>query len=164
MADAKKTMYIESTIPSYATARTSRDTITAVEQVATTIFWEQERHKYDLYISSYVLDECSKGDTEAAGRRLDFLKGITVLPETEEVEPLANIYFTLLEIPERAKIDSFHLAITVIHKMDYLLSCNYTHMGIAAYEKLLKYNEARGLPTPLLIAPVALIRNEGDMI
>jgi hypothetical protein len=77
---------------------------------------------------------------------------------------LANIYFTLLKIPERAKVDAFHLAISVICKMDYLLSCNYTHMGIASYEKLLKYNEAKGLSTPLLIAPVALIKNEGDII
>jgi hypothetical protein len=48
--------------------------------------------------------------------------------------------------------------------MDYLLSCNYTHMGIASYEKLFRYNEAKGLSTPLLIAPVALIKTEGDMI
>jgi hypothetical protein len=164
MGNVKKTMYIESTIPSYATARTSRDAITAAEQIAATIFWEQERQKYDLYISQYVIRECSRGDSNAAKKRLDFLQGITLLQETKEVEPLANTYFTLLELPERARVDTFHLAISVIYNMDYLLSCNYTHMGIASYEKLLKYNEAKGLPTPLLIAPVALIKNEGDLI
>jgi hypothetical protein len=47
--DEKKSLYIESTIPSYATARMSRNIITAGRQLSTKLFWEQERHKYPVF-------------------------------------------------------------------------------------------------------------------
>jgi hypothetical protein len=46
-----KSIYVETTIPSFATARPSRDTIIAGRQASTLMFWESERYKYDLYIS-----------------------------------------------------------------------------------------------------------------
>jgi len=67
-----KSIYIETTIPSFATARTSRDAIIAGQQAATNAFWEDERQKYELYISQYVIDECAQGDKEAAQKRLNF--------------------------------------------------------------------------------------------
>jgi len=62
MVSSKKKVYIETTIPSLITARPSRE------------FWENERHKYDLFISKYVLEECSKGDVDAAKKRMELLK------------------------------------------------------------------------------------------
>ena len=62
----KKSIYIETTIPSYAAGRVSSGLIIAAHQAATRLFWEEERHKYDLYISPFVLDECSLGDPAAA--------------------------------------------------------------------------------------------------
>jgi len=50
-----KSVYIETTIPNLATGRPSRDTIIAGRQAATMLFWENERIKYDLFISQYVL-------------------------------------------------------------------------------------------------------------
>jgi len=160
MAEKKKSVYIETTIPSFVTARTSRDTIISGQQAATNVFWESERQRYDLFVSQYVLDECAKGDANAARKRLDFLKGIAILPKTERVEPLADIYFKLLNIPEKATVDALHLAIAVVHRIDYLLSWNLSHMGIASYAKLLKYNDTKGLKTPLLITPESLISME----
>ena len=47
----RKSMYIETTIPSYATGRMSTDIVIAGRQILTKLFWENERQKYDLYIS-----------------------------------------------------------------------------------------------------------------
>jgi hypothetical protein len=157
-----KSIYIETTIPSLITARPSRDLISAAHQAITRNFWENERQKYDLYISQYVIDECTKGDSEAARRRLDLIEGITMLPVFESVDKLAPIYKQLLSIPETANIDAFHLAISVIAEMDYLLSWNFNHMGVVSYGKLLKYNESVGLKTPFLITPEAFMNNERD--
>ena len=44
----KQSIYIETTIPSYAAARTSFDTIIAGRQAATIRFFEFEQYKYDL--------------------------------------------------------------------------------------------------------------------
>ena len=45
----KKSVYIETTIPSFVVSRLSRDTIIAGQQVATNLFWETERQNYDFY-------------------------------------------------------------------------------------------------------------------
>jgi hypothetical protein len=158
MMDAdKKRLFVETTIPSLATARSSSDVITAGRQASTKLFWETERQKYDLFVSQDVLDECRLGNPDAAERRIQFLFGIPVLPKTKEVVELAVEYQSLLGIPDKAKMDSLHLAICVISEMDYLLSWNFSHLGIKSYEKMRGYNEMRGLWTPFLVAPDALI-------
>ena len=100
----KKSVYIETTIPSYATARTSNDLVQAAWQSLTNTFWIEERHKYNLYTSQYVIDECRLGDPEAAQRRLDFLKSLTFLVSNKTVDELAAVYQKLLQIPDHAKL------------------------------------------------------------
>jgi hypothetical protein len=160
MKNEKKSLYLESTIPSYATARESRDVIKTARQSMTKFFWEQERHNYELVVSQYVIDECSLGDQEAARKRLEFISGITVLETSEKVEKLAVIYQGLLNIPDRAKTDCFHLAICVIAKVYFLLSWNCSHLGINAYLKIREYNEKHDYWTPLLVTPENLISIE----
>ena len=152
-----KTLYIETTVPSLATSKLSRDIIIAGRQASTNLFWETERHKYEVYISQYVIDECSLGDSNAADRRLEFLKGIAVIPISNTVVELADAYQILLRIPNRAKIDCFHLAVCVAAEIDYLLSWNCTHLGIYTFVKLKEYNEKHGLFTPLLVTPEILL-------
>ena len=152
-----KSLYIETTIPSLATSKPSRDMIIAGRQAATIYFWESERQKYDLYTSQYVIDECLQGDTEAAKRRLEFLEGIAIIPKSEQISGLANEYQKLLSIPDKSKIDCFHLAVCVISEMDYLMSWNCTHLGINTFIKIQKYNELKGLFTPILLTPEVLL-------
>ncbi|MDR0868436.1 MAG: type II toxin-antitoxin system VapC family toxin [Planctomycetota bacterium] len=148
-----KSIYIETTIPSYATARPSADLIKAARQNLTLLFWENERQNYNLYVSDYVFDECVKGDKKAAQRRLNFIADIPMLHPTARTESLAAIYQELLHIPESAKTDAYHLAICVESEIDYLMSWNYSHMSVDAFVKLSAYNNARGVRTPFLITP-----------
>jgi hypothetical protein len=153
MDTAKKSVYIESTIPSYATARTSNDLVQAAWQSLTNTFWNEERHKYDLYTSQYVINECRLGDPEAAQRRLDFLRSLTFLVPDETVDELAAVYQKLLQIPDHAKTDCQHLAICVVKKMDFLLTWNCTHLGLNSFLKVKDYNDKHQLWTPLLVTP-----------
>jgi hypothetical protein len=138
--------------------------ISAAHQLITRNFWENERQNYDLYISQFVLDECARGDTEAAKRRLSVIAGITSLPVSKEVIALAYRYKQLLELPDKASIDAFHLAVSVIAEIDCLLSWNFTHMGVVSYGKLLKCNEREGLKTPFLMTPEAFMDYEKDIV
>ncbi|MCL1948071.1 MAG: hypothetical protein FWF51_13115, partial [Chitinivibrionia bacterium] len=99
----RKSVYIETTIPSYVTANPSYDSVKLLLQIIARNFWENERHKYDLYISEYVWEECEKGDPDAAHRRLDLIKDIQFLPVIPETEKLAEEYFEYLNIPQKAK-------------------------------------------------------------
>jgi hypothetical protein len=164
MEEAKKSLYIETTIPSYATSRGSSKVLMSTRQLVTKQFWEKERGNYRLYTSEYVIDECSDGDPEAARKRLDFLLGITVLPKTDEIANLAQIYFKILPIPEKAKTDCFHLATCVISKIDYLLSWNFAHLSYDTYVKVTEYNIKHGLWTTVLISPDYLLDKEEEEI
>jgi len=156
-----KRIYIETTIPSLATSRASRDVIVAGRQTATLLFWETECQKYDAYVSQYVIDECSLGDSDAAERRLAFLKGIPVIPKSERISTLALAYQKVLDIPDRSLIDCFHLAVCVVAEIDYLVSWNCAHLGICTYARIREYNETQGLFTPLLLTPEALMDING---
>jgi predicted nucleic acid-binding protein len=148
-----KSVYIETTIPSLVTARPSRDIKELFRQEEAKDFWENERHKYDLYISRYVIEECEKGDTNAANKRLDLIKNIPHLPETPETENLAEEYFKYLEIPLKAKTDCFHLAVCVMNKIDFLISWNMIHLGQPTYRKIVLFNADRNLWLPELLTP-----------
>jgi hypothetical protein len=152
-----KSLYIETTIPSYATSRESLDRITATRQLVTKRFWEEERIHYRLYTSQYVIEECSAGDPNASKKRIDFLSEITVLPKTDKIANLAKTYFGILSIPERAKTDCFHLAACVINELNYLLSWNFTHLGFNTYIEVVRYNTDHGLWSPVLITPDYLL-------
>jgi len=158
----QKKVYVETTIPSYATAKPSMDIISANRQGITRLFWEYERNKYQFYISQFVLDECKQGDPEAAKRRLEFIKNITIISETNSTADLANEYLNLLKISERAKTDCFHLAVCVEAKMDYLLTWNCSHLGVEAYAKIYEYNGKRGFWIPKLVTPEHLIQLERE--
>jgi len=158
MAPSKKSVYIETTIPSLITARPSRDIGELFRQQVAKEFWENERQKYDLYTSQYVIEECEKGDKEAAKRRLELIKDIPQIPKTKETDELAEEYFVFLKIPQKAKTDSSHLAICVTNKIDFLLSWNLTHLGDIAFNKVVEYNVRRNLWTPGLLDPDTFMR------
>ena len=153
MNNERKSLYLESTIPSYLTARESKDVIKAARQSMTRLFWEQEKDKYRLVVSQYVINECKLGDSEAARKRLELIVNIPVLEGSEEVDELASIYQNLLGIPDKTKTDCFHLAICVVARVHFLLSWNCAHLGLNAYLGIRDYNEKRRLWTPLLVTP-----------
>jgi hypothetical protein len=153
MKPERKSIYLETTIPSYATAKPSANVVVAARQAITKFFWEQERHKYSLVISQDVIGECSRGDPEAARRRLDFMRGIEQLSRPDGIDLLAQEYQKILAIPDDAKTDCVHLAYCVLEKIDFLLSWNCRHLGLVSYEKVKEYNTPRGLWTPRLVSP-----------
>jgi predicted nucleic acid-binding protein len=152
---AKKSVYIESTIPSYATAQPSSNVLNLVRKTQTETFWNT-RDAYMLWISQDVLEEIGRGDPQAARRRLDFVKDIALLPEPDGLDRLSSVYQEALGIPERTKTDCYHLAYCVLSRIDYLLTWNCAHLGPIAQGKIRVYNDRHGLWTPFLVTPEVL--------
>ena len=90
MAEAKKKVYVETSVVSNLTARRSYNLIDAARQAATQTWWDTMRCEFDLFVSLLVLDEASKGDPEASRKRLEALKDMSVLTITREMEMLAE--------------------------------------------------------------------------
>lgn len=151
-------VYVETTIISYLTARPSRDLIVAGHQQITMDWWHSVRPNVECFISPFVLQEASRGDRALATKRLDAIADLPILAQNETVDVLAESYFEALEIPERAKIDAFHLASAAAYEMDYLLSWNCRHIASARVQKMLqKMNNLLEIPTPVLCTPETLM-------
>jgi len=112
--------------------------------------------------NQFVIDECSRGDKDAVKRRLELIRDITLIPENNSIAELAEIYFSFLDIPEKAKADCFHLAVCVDAKVDCLLSWNCSHLGMVSYAKVYEYNNKRGLWTPEFLTPEILMEFERE--
>jgi hypothetical protein len=153
MGKEKKSLYIETTIPSYATARDSLDLLKLHRQVITRAFWQDERRRFSLCTSDEVLRECADGDPDAAQRRKDFMGDILAYPVTDAEKALAVEYQRLLGIPDRSMADCVHLAICVTNRVDYLMTWNCSHLGTVAQAEVTEYNNKRSLWVPKLVTP-----------
>jgi hypothetical protein len=76
---AKPSVYLEPTVISYYTASRTRDLIMAAHQEITWEWWEGVLPRFDPYISQIVFDEISRGDADAAERRLAAVREFKVL-------------------------------------------------------------------------------------
>ena len=153
-------LYLESTIPSYLTARPSRDLIVAAHQQITHEWWRQARTNFDIYVSEAVLDEISAGDPDAASRRLALTDGLPILAINDEVGSLAIEYQRELGLPRSAQLDVVHLACAVVYELDYLLTWNCAPLANGVViRRLQKLNATLGRATPVIVTPEELLES-----
>ena len=134
----KKSVYIETSIISYLTARTSRDVRAAAWQQITGEWWDETRAGYDLFTSELVIVEASAGNPEAAALRLQALEEIAELPIDEEARDLAEQLVSKDGIPSAAEADALHVAVAAVHRIDYLLTWNFRHIDNAAKKPIIR--------------------------
>ena len=102
----KPTVYIETSIPSYLTARSSRDLIVAANQQLTKEWWDTRKDDFQLVISELVSQEASAGDPRAAKRRLSVIQLLPEINITDEVGDLAMVLVNKTPLPHRAHVDA----------------------------------------------------------
>lgn len=90
MATEKKTIYIETSVVSYLTARPTGDLLAAAWQKITIDWWDMQRNRFDLYTSDITVEEARRGNPEASTLRLGALSGIPILSTTEAVVGLSK--------------------------------------------------------------------------
>ena len=76
--------------------------------------------------------ELSSPDFPAAVRdpALAMLKGLTLLPTTEDVVAFAELLVAERVMPGPANEgDALHLAIAIVHRLDYLVTWNQRHLA-----------------------------------
>ncbi len=159
----KPRLYLETTIPSYLVGRRSRDLMVAAHQQITRDWWELRRDNFDLYASEFVLNEVRSGDAELAGRRLELLARVPVLPTSDEILGLANDLIIEGPIPRKAAADAAHIAVATVHGCDYLLTWNCRHIANAELQRAIRrVVEQYGYEVPILCTPQELMGEENN--
>ena len=154
----KPTIYIETSVVSYLTAKPSRDLIVAAHQQITHEWWKKALMHYAPYISPIVLEEISRGDSSAAKLRLEKVSLFPVLEVIPQVQKLAMLYFAKSAIPDKVRADSYHLALAAWHGIDYLVSWNCIHIVNGRIRRVIEEINARqGIRTPVICTPEELM-------
>ena len=153
-----ETVYIETSILGYLTARPSRDIIVAANIEITREWWNTRRSDFQLYSSQAVLKETTQGDAKIASQRLEIFSNLSLLNLNQSVLDLAEQFLGRSNLPAKADIDAVHIAVATVHGMDYLLTWNCKHIPNAQIQrKLAEISIDFGYELPILCTPYELL-------
>ncbi len=151
-----ESVYIETSVLSYLTARPSRNLIAAARQRITTGWWDKQN--YRIFTSNVVIAESGQGDTECSQLRLGIIKDIPRLAITPECHRLAEKLIADCVLPENAQDDALHIAVSSCHYTDFLLTWNCRHLANAhIILKIRKLIESEGYKFSQICTPEELI-------
>ena len=85
-------VYVETSVVSYLTAWPSRDVVILGNQVATREWWREAASRFELVVSSLVIEESSAGDPEAARARLAALEPVHVITAGDDAIELGRAH------------------------------------------------------------------------
>ena len=128
-------------------------------------------HKYDTYISPYVIDEINA--TKDEKKRMKLLNTFVNYPiksleltDTNKLQSIADFYVELKIIPERKYLDALHIAVSVVNEMDYLVSWNFRHLANVERERRIHAaNQQLGFTKEIrIITPMELINYDSENI
>ena len=154
----KPKICIETSIPSYLTARPSNDIRAMANQNTTIEWWENRKAEFEVFVSEFVIAESSQGHPEASARRMAAIEGIPELDVTEDVKNLPKALIAEGPIPQQAEIDAYHIAVAAVNGMDYLLTWNCTHIANAVLRpKVEAVCRSHGYEPPIICTPQELM-------
>ena len=156
----KPKVYIETSIPSYLTARISNDLRVAANQSTTIEWWETRRSDFELFISELVIAEASLGDPGSAQKRLEVIDNLPRLSVSESVRALAIALVSRGVIPPKAEVDGYHIAVAAANGIDYLLTWNCTHIANATMRAQIEaVCRQQSVEPPIICTPQELMED-----
>ncbi len=158
----KRTVYIETTIPSfYGEIRTEPEMV--ARRMSTRHWWSFERGSYELFTSAFVLGELQDGDYPGKSEALALIAEVPLLEVAPEIESIASFYVSRHLMPAGDRGDAYHLAIASFYATDFLLTWNCRHLANANKVQHLRIvNAELGLAVPIITTPDLLLRESDN--
>ena len=159
----KKTVYIETTVVSYLTARPTSDLVGAAWQAITTDWWETQRRRFDLRTSEVTVGEAGRGDAEAGPGGWRPWRMSAFCRSRRRLTSCRRRWCGGGAVPERAETDALHLAVAAVHGVDYLLTWNCRHLDNAETKPVMRRICGEcGYLMPEVCTPQELMRGGDD--
>ena len=146
-------VYLETSfVSACVTARD--DTASAYRRQVSTTWWKEQRVRHELFVSQEVLAELSHPAFLQGSDATSLIHGVAVLPIIEEVRGLARILVREKVMPGPAAGDAIHVAISTVHRMEYVLTWNVRHLANAnKLEHLRVICRRVGYISPQIVTP-----------
>ena len=159
MAEAKKKVYVETSVVSNLTARRSLNIVDLARQVATQQWWDDAVASYELFSSVLVEREAQRGDTDAAAQRMEAVARLEKLPIIPEAENLAEKLLESTAVLRTSYEDAVHIAIAAVNRMDFLVTRNCRHIANGeTMPKIYETCKVNGFACPLICTPEQLMK------
>jgi hypothetical protein len=111
----------------------------------------------DLFVSSLVVQEISRGDAAASEKRLQAVENIPLLATSSEAQRLAEDLLTKGAVPANSEEDALHIAIAAAGGIEFLLTWNFRHINNAQTKaSITTVIESHGFASPILCSPEEL--------
>ena len=157
------TVYLETSVISYLTARLSRDLIRAARQQLTRRLWEDHRNDYHFVTSRLVEKEAAAGNVREAAKRLEVVAATEMIRVPREAQRLARAIMQNSNLPPKALNDAGHVAIAAVNGIEYLTTWNLRHLANVTIRRTIEETcRKNGYATPLICTPDQLIGGEGE--
>lgn len=123
--------------------------------------------KYEVFSSEVALRELANcTDPVLQDKLVKFAATlpVTYLPVTDEIGDLAKAFVDDGLIPEKYQEDALHLAFTLIHNLDYIISWNFKHIVKPKTKKAVKIMAIKeGFKEVEIITPEEVVENVGEI-
>jgi predicted nucleic acid-binding protein len=157
-AASPPTLYVETSVVSYATARPSLELLTARRQALTREWWHTHRTRHVSFVSELVRGEVGNGDADAARRRLELISTVASVHSSQQTHELAARILAQCNLPARVYDDAHHVALAAIHGLEILLTWNCAHLANPhMIPHIRRACEAYGCAAPDIYTPEKLI-------
>ena len=158
IGDFKQKIYIDTSVLSYLSSKPTKEPIARARQILSKKWWGNIEDFSQIFISVYTIEELEKGDKAAAQKRVSLIENLSILDSSTDIEKFAKIIFNELRIPEKSKLDAYHLSIAAIQSMDLVVSWNFKHMANAFIRKFYKsICHSEGIFAPEIVTPEELL-------
>lgn len=154
----KPSVYLETTIIGYLAMRVSGILRIAANHETTRDWWDNHRQRFELFVSRYVVDECSGGNPVAARERLVLLDGIPLLEISDAVILLAESLLHNVPFPAKAAVDAYHISVAAMNGVQYLLTWNCKHIANPSLRPRIEFLcREMGYEPPVICTPLELL-------
>ena len=127
-------------------------------QIATKLWWDGARSRFDLVVCAVTIDEGAAGDPDVARKRRALIADLPAVPVTPTARDLARSLITDSVLPARALADALHLAVAAVNGIEYLGTWNLRHLaGAVTRRRLENALRDRGYDAPTICTPEELL-------
>ena len=121
-------VYVETTVVGNIAGRMHPNPDVASRQRITREWWTSATVRYLIVSSQLTLDECGDGDPSAAAERIQVLRDIPLLDQSDDAEMLADLLIARRAVPASEPRDALHIAVAATNGVQFLATWNFKHI------------------------------------
>jgi len=156
-------VYVETTVVGNVAGRLHPNPTIAARQRITRNWWATASRRYRLFVSQLTIDECGDGDLDAAVERLEIVRDLPLLDESESAEDLAALLVARFAVPESQPRDALHIAVAAVHGVQFITTWNFKHIPNPHLQtRIAETCYEGGFVPPVICTPEQLAESEND--